>query len=105
MLKLALRNLSRQKVRTAMTLAAVVFGVLGIVLSGGFVDDVYRQLGEALIHSQTGHLQVSRAGYQAHGTRSPENFLIDRPEVVKKPLTASPEIDEVMGRIYFSGLL
>ena len=41
-----------------MTLAAIVFGVAGLVLSGGFVRDIFFQLGEALIHSQSGHLQV-----------------------------------------------
>ena len=80
MLKLALRNVFRQKLRTAMTLAAIVLGVIGLILSGGFVQDVYYMLGEALIHSQSGHLQVSRAGFQAHGTRSPEKFLIAQPD-------------------------
>lgn len=105
MLKLALRNVFRQKLRTAMTLAAIVLGVIGLVLSGGFVQDVYYQLGEALIHSQSGHLQVSRAGFQAHGTRSPEKFLIDQPESVKQAILKQPEVDDVMARINFSGLI
>ena len=63
MLKLALRSVFRQKVRTLMTLAAIAFGVVGLVLSGGFVQDVFIQLGEALIHSQSGHLQITRAGF------------------------------------------
>ncbi len=105
MLKLALRNVFRQKLRTAMTLAAIVLGVIGLILSGGFVQDVYYQLGEALIHSQSGHLQVSRAGFQAHGTRSPEKFLIDRPESVTQLLLKLPQVDDVMARINFSGLI
>ena len=59
MLKLATRNVLRHKARTGMTLAAIVFGVVGLIFSGGFVQDVYHQLGEAIIHSQSGHLQVS----------------------------------------------
>ena len=51
MLKLALRNVFRQKLRTALTLADIVFGVVGLVLSGGFVCDVHIQLWVALIHS------------------------------------------------------
>src|SRR5258706_2238944 len=105
MLKLALRNAFRQKLRTAMTLAAIVLGVIGLILSGGFVQDVYYQLGEALIHSQSGHLQVSRAGFQAHGTRSPEKFLIDRPESVTQLLLKLPQVDDVMARINCSGLI
>src|SRR5678815_3811670 len=105
MLKLALRNVFRQKLRTGMTMAAIVLGVVGLILSGGFVQDVYHQLGESIIHSQSGHLQVSRAGFQAHGTRSPEKFLIERPESVSELLKKLPEIEDVMARINFSGLI
>ncbi len=105
MLKLALRNVFRHKLRTGMTLAAIAFGVVGVILSGGFVQDMYYQLGESIIHSQSGHLQVSRAGFHAHGTRSPEKFLMDQPELVKQKLLAQPQVKEVMERINFSGLI
>ena len=39
--KLALRNVLRQKIRTAMTLAAIIFGVIGLVLSGGFFQGIF----------------------------------------------------------------
>ena len=39
--KLALRNVVRQKMHTAMTLAAIVFGVAGLVLAGGWVNDIF----------------------------------------------------------------
>src|SRR5438045_3193307 len=57
MLRLAVRNLMRQKLRTTITIAAIAFGVAALILSGGFVRDMFIQLGEALIHSQSGHLQ------------------------------------------------
>jgi len=105
MLKLAFRNVFRHKLRTAMTLAAIIFGVVGLTLSGGFVEDIFYQLGETLIHSQSGHIQVSRAGFQASGRRSPEKFLIDRPDSLRKLLQDQPQVDDVMARINFSGLL
>lgn len=105
MLKLALRNIFRQKLRTLMTLAAISLGVVGLILSGGFVQDVYYKLGEALIHSQSGHLQVAREGFQALGTRRPEKFLVDQPETVGQAILKLPEVEDVMGRINFSGLI
>ena len=105
MFKLALRNVFRQKVRTSMTLAAVVFGVIGLVLSGGFVQDVFIQLGEAVIHSQSGHLQVTRAGFFRQGSRSPQEYLINDLAALKDTISKLPQIEDVMGRIYFSGLL
>ncbi len=105
LLRLALRNLLRHRVRTAMTLAAIVFGVTGLVLSGGFVRDILLQLGEALIHSQTGHLQVFARGYYESGTRSPEKFGIAAAPALAKEITALPQVDDVMARVAFAGLV
>lgn len=105
MWKLAFRNVLRHKTRTGMTLLAIIVGVVGLILSGGFVQDIYKQLGEVLIHSQSGHLQVSRSGYFARGARSPEKYLISDPEPLRKSIAALPGVDNVMGRIYFSGLI
>ncbi|GLT23248.1 ABC transporter permease [Zoogloea oryzae] len=105
LLKLALRNTLRQKVRSGMTLAAIIFGVTGLILAGGFVQDIFIQLGEAIIHSQTGHLQVFKKDFLEKGTRSPERFLIEQPEKLAAGIAKHPEVDAVMSRLYFSGLL
>lgn len=105
MWRLALRNVLRHKSRTGMTLLAIVAGVVALILSGGFVHDIISQLGEVLIHSQSGHLQVSRAGYFERGARSPEKYLIANPEPIRKEISAMAGVDDVMGRIYFAGLL
>jgi len=105
MFKLALRNIFRHRFRTAMTLAVIVFGVTGLSLSGGFVRDIYAQLAEALIHSQSGHLQVSRTGYFTYGSRSPEKFVIDDAAAVRARLAAVPGVADVLARVHFSGLL
>lgn len=105
MFKLALRNILRQKSRTAMTLAAIVFGVAGLILSGGFVADVLTQLGEATIHSQLGHVQVFRSGFYEQGARSPEKFMIDDADKVAEFAARMPEADAVLQRVNFTGLL
>jgi putative ABC transport system permease protein len=105
MLTLALRNVFRQRTRTAMTLAAIIFGVTGLVLSGGFVRDIFFQLGEFLIHSQTGHMQIMRAGYFEAGSKSPEKFLIEDVQSIAPLIKPISEIEEVMARVNFSGLL
>lgn len=102
---LALRNVLRHKARTGMTLLAIVAGVVGLILSGGFVQDIFIQLGESLIHSQSGHLQVSRSGYFLRGARSPEKYLIDNPEHLRQEIAAINGVDDVMGRLYFAGLI
>ncbi|MXS85042.1 ABC transporter permease [Nitrosomonas sp. HPC101] len=105
MFKLALRNIFRQKIHTLMTLAAIIAGVAGIILAGGWVHDIYTQLGEALIHSQSGHLQVYRQGYFAAGSRSPEKYLIESPQSLQQSIASEEGVEQVMARLNFSGLL
>ena len=105
MIRIALRNVLRQKMRTAMTLAAIVCGVAGLILGSGWVKDIFLQLGEALIHSQSGHLQVFKSGFYAAGSRSPEKFLIPEPERFKQSIEGFDGVEDVSARLYFSGLL
>lgn len=105
MWKLALRNVLRHKARTGMTLLAIIAGVVGLILSGGFVHDIFAQLGEVLIHSQSGHMQVAKAGYFERGARSPEKYLIEDSETPRTSMIENPAVEDVLGRLYFAGLL
>lgn len=103
--KLAMRNVFRHRGRTLMTLASIVFGVAALILAGGFIEDTIVETGESMIRSSTGHLQVARQGYWQYGTRSPEKYLMEDPENLRRELAAAPGVEDVMLRIGFSGLL
>ncbi len=102
--RLALRNIRRQRGRTLFTLSVIVLGVVGLILTGGFVEDIFIQLREATIHSRLGHLQVHRAGYHATGRRDPFAYLISAPGELARDLSEIPGVEEVMMRLEFSGL-
>lgn len=103
---LALRNILRQRARSAATLIAIAIGVAGLILAGGFVQDIFIQLGEAIIHSQTGHIQISRQGYSEGKSRAPEKYLIENPDVLKASIQKSvPGVQLTMARLGFSGVL
>lgn len=105
MLRLAFRSIFRHKVRTGLTLSIIVFGVMGILLSGGFVEDVFIQLREATIHSRLGHIQVYRDGYTTIGQRNPYQFLISKPRELAAAISESPHVLDVMARLNFTGLI
>jgi putative ABC transport system permease protein len=105
MWKLALRNVTRQKVRTAMTMGAIAAGVMSLVLAGGFVADIFVQLREFTIHSQLGHIQIYKEGYYRYGTQAPSKYVIDDPEPLRSRLAANPDVQDVMARLNFSGLM
>ena len=102
---LALRNVFRQRMRSAGTLAAISLGVAGLILAGGFVQDIFIQLGEAVIHSQSGHIQIARQGYREGRTRSPEAFLIEQPEKLKQESLAMPGVQLAIARLGFAGVI
>ncbi|WP_301103395.1 FtsX-like permease family protein [Propionivibrio sp.] len=104
-LRCSLRNLLRQKGRTGMTLASIVFGVVGLIVSGGFVEDIFIQLREATIHSRFGHLQIYKEGFYANGVKEPYDYLIAKPDAVKISVAAVPGVLDSMLRLNFSGLL
>src|SRR6185437_11702485 len=105
LLSIAARNLVRQRTRTLLTLATVGFGVVGLILARGFVDDVLWQLREATIHSQLGHFQVFAPGYIDGARRDPLAHLIARPADAVATLRALPGVDTVARRLSFSGSL
>lgn len=104
MLKLAFRNVFRNRQRTALTLAAIACGVAAIIVSGGFVEDVFVQLRESTIHSRLGHVQIFRAGYLEYGRREPMRYLIEQPQPLIDQVRATPHVQAVMTRVNFSGL-
>lgn len=103
---LALRNVIRQRARSIATLIAIAIGVAGLILAGGFVQDIFIQLGEAIIHSQTGHIQLTRQGYSDGKNRAPEKYLIENPDTLKAEIQKLvPQTKLVMARLGFSGVL
>jgi putative ABC transport system permease protein len=88
-----------------MTLAAIVVSVVALILSGGFVHDIFVQLGEAVIHSQSGHLQIAKQGFFAEGSRNPERYLIADGDAIARRVATVPGVADVMSRLGFSGLL
>lgn len=104
MFKLAFRNIFRNRLRTALTLAAIVCGVAAVIVSGGFVEDVFVQLRESTIHSRLGHAQIYRAGYLDYGQREPTRYLIEDPQPLVDRVRALPHVQDVMTRVNFSGL-
>lgn len=104
-INLAYRNILRHPGRSATTLAAIAFGVIALVLSQGFVTDIFVQLAEAVVHSQTGHIQIAMRGYAVHGVHRPLNYLLPNPERDKTAIGAVDGVVDVMARLDFPGLL
>ncbi|QSA95691.1 ABC transporter permease [Methylococcus sp. EFPC2] len=104
MFRLAFRNIFRHAGRTLLTLTAIALGVAGIILTGGFVEDIFIQLREATIHSQLGHIQIYHSGYYEVGQRDPFKYLMESPGILLDRLKGTHDVNDVMTRLNFSGL-
>jgi len=104
MFKLAFRNIFRNRSRTALTLAAIITGVTAVIVSGGFVEDIFVKLREATIHSHLGHLQIFRTGYLKYGKRDPAQYMIAQSQQVIDAVRPIPDVKDVLARVNFSGL-
>ena len=101
---LALRNLIRYRRRSGVALAAIVFGVIAILLAGGFIEWILEAMRESAIRSQYGHVQVVRTGYFKHGAAEPLAYLLPAAHAIVDQIEAEPIVDIVAPRLYFTGL-
>ena len=103
--RLALRNLLRQRRRTALTLLVVVAGFLALSLAGGFMAQTFQGLSDGAIRGGLGHLQILPPGaLDGDEAQSLEKALPDG-EALAATLRRDPAVAEVLPRIQFMGLL
>lgn len=101
LMKLALRNLLRNKRRTVITFVALVAGVGAMVAIKGFMIGQRRQILENQMKGNLGALQVHKKGYVENVLGSPLTLdFADTPEL-RARLAAVPGITAVSPRIEF----
>ena len=64
---IALRNLSRNRRRTVLSLLVVAAGSVAVLLTAGFVRFSFAGLQEAIIHGGLGHLEVLPSAHAGEG--------------------------------------
>jgi len=103
--RLALRNLLRQRRRTALTLMVVIAGFVALSLAGGFMAQTFQGLSDSAIRGGLGHLQVMPPGaMEGDEAQSLEQSLPDG-EALASRLRQDPAVAEVLPRTQFMGLL
>lgn len=104
---LALRNLARNRRRTAISLAVVATGTAALLLTAGFVAFTFEGLGDAMIHGGLGHLEIAResatAGHSATLERSVTEGLDDW-EAVQKQVEALPGVLAAAPTLHVAGM-
>jgi putative ABC transport system permease protein len=91
LLKIAFRNMLRNRRRSMMTGSAVAAGALAMLLFGGFVSYIFAGLETSNVQ-RLGHLTVFRDGYFLVGAGNPAAYGIDRYQDVMKLIEHDPVV-------------
>lgn len=100
-LKLAARNVLRNKRRSAITFVAIGLGLVLVLFFYGFIQGVDKQFTDDFIKAQTGHIQIHAQGYQEKARLLPLDIAIQNSEGVTQQLKSLPAVRSAAPRIRF----
>jgi putative ABC transport system permease protein len=105
LLRMAARNVARNRRRSLLTGGVVVFGFAAFALAGGFMAQSLEGLSEGTIRSGMGHLQLADpAVFEGPAEESLEHGVADA-ERIETIVRSDPEVVEVLPRTDFVGLV
>lgn len=102
--KLAARNVLRHRTRSLISLSAIAFGVVALLLASGFIEWIYYAIREAAIQKGMGHIQVTRAGFRDAGLADPRRYLLPAGAPELAIVRSAPHVVVVEERLMLSGL-
>ena len=103
--RLALRNVLRQRRRSGIAIAAICFGVMALMLSSGFIENILLANRDLATGQQFGHIQVSKRGYHDAGQANPYAYIMPGQTPALTLLQHTPGVVSVAPRLVFNGLI
>ncbi len=104
MFRLGFRNVVRRGSRSLITLAAIAFGVVALLIANGFVSWILSEMRELSIRTWYGHVQIARAGYWERGAADPDAYRVEREPSLIRRIRTDPRVVVAAPRVRFSGL-
>lgn len=104
---LALRNLARNRRRTAISLAVVATGTAALLLTAGFMAFSFEGLSEAMIHGGLGHLEIALGSATEGRTATLERSAaegLDDWEAVQRQVEALPGVLAASPTLHVAGM-
>lgn len=105
MLKIAYRNLGRNRRRTFFSALALALGLALLLLMASFIRGEMGSAMELSIRLQSGHLQVRSLNYEEGKTSLKWEDLIENPQAVISQIKALPEVKDATPRLFATGMV
>ena len=107
-IRLAFRNILRNRRRTLITLLAVSVGFAAVSLFRGYIHNTYSGLRNSAIKGEgLGHLTIYKTGWLENGTIDPDRYMFTREETDRVTALVRADKDVVLAspRLHISGLV
>ncbi len=104
LVKIAWRNIFRNKRRSLLTVSVLTMGSIGLILIGGFFDNAMEGFREQTIHSQYGHVQVNQDGYYRKGVSAPFEYIMSDVTRIQNVIQSTPHVLYTVPRLKLSGM-
>ena len=102
LLKIAWRNIWRNKRRSLIVLSSVVVGVIAAILVDGLSNGMLEQMLFNQINSNVSHIQIHKKGF--HDNKTVQNYIPDYPKAVQA-VKNNPSVKYYSERVITFGLL
>ena len=105
LVKLAARNILRQKTRTLAVIFTLILGISSLVIYHGFNTGIMNQYRENTIHARTGHGQINIKNYRETIWEKPWEQWMEEDHPIIKELEEKSFVTNVFPRVSFYGLV
>lgn len=104
-LKMAFRNLGRNKRRTAFSALALGMGLALLILMAAVFEGEMRNALETSIRLQSGHIQLQTKDYMESKNSLKWADLIENPEVLAAQISSLAPVESATPRLFISGII
>ncbi|MFZ5810125.1 MAG: ABC transporter permease [Chloroflexota bacterium] len=105
MLKIAYRNLGRNRRRTFFSALALALGLGLLLLMASFIRGEMDSAMELTIRLQSGHLQVRSPNYEEGKTSLKWEDLVENPQAIVSQILALPQVKDATPRLFATGMV
>jgi len=105
LMTIAFRNLFRNQRRTLITALVLVFGVVAMLLFGGYKEVSFWGIREGAARAQYGHLQIYAPGYSESDSQRPLARGLSHVEDLRREVERDPRVEMTAAQISLMGLI
>lgn len=103
--KLALRNIFRNRRRSAITFLVLIFGATALIMFGGYKEISFQGVRESMIRNSLGHMQIYKRGFVQSESMRPLEYGLENVEALRKVIESDPRVEMTAAQISFQGLV